>query len=53
MTDKQEPQLADLTNAPLPTSKTLRSRKNLFSQFFRFLGLNVGIMRMVMKGHSQ
>ncbi len=53
MTNKPGTVSADLSNAPLPTNKTLRARKNIFKQFLRFVGLNVGIMRMVMKGHSQ
>lgn len=44
---------ADLSGAPLPTPQTLRFRKNLLAQFFKFVGFDVRIMRMVIKGHSQ
>ncbi len=41
----------DLRSAPLPTAKTLRMRKNLPYQTYRFAVFNVRIMRMVLKGH--
>ena len=43
--------VADLSRAPLPTSQTLRRRRNLAFQFTRFLAFNTRIMRMVLKGH--
>ena len=43
--------VVDLSRAPLPTAKTLKGRKNLFFQFFKFMGFNATIMRMVIKGH--
>ncbi len=51
MTMDQGP-IADLSMAPLPTKKTLRARKNVFIQFFKFLAFNTMIMRMVAKGHK-
>lgn len=44
---------ADLSEAPLPTKGTLRSRRNVFTQLFKFVGFDLRIMRMVIKGHSQ
>lgn len=43
--------VADLSKAPLPTEKTLKARKNLFLQFFKFVAFSATIMRMVIKGH--
>jgi len=43
--------VADLSKAPLPTSKTLKMRQSLLFQFARFLSFNGRIMRMVIKGH--
>lgn len=43
---------ADLSRSPLPTAKTLRYRKGLFVQFFRFVAFDLRIMRMVIKGHK-
>jgi hypothetical protein len=43
--------VADLSKAPLPTSKTLKMRQSLPFQFMRFLSFNGRIMRMVIKGH--
>jgi hypothetical protein len=44
--------IADLSKAPLPTERTLRARRNVALQFFRFLSFNSRIMRMVVKGHK-
>lgn len=41
-----------IDQAPLPTARTLRQRSNLVLQFFRFLSINMNIMRMVWKGHG-
>jgi hypothetical protein len=39
--------------APLtPTSATRRQRKNLLYQFYRFIVLNLKIMRIIIGGHS-
>ncbi|MGC3994706.1 MAG: hypothetical protein QM779_11435 [Propionicimonas sp.] len=43
--------VADLSKAPLPTSKTLRSRQNLPIQLLRFISFDLRILRMVAKGH--
>lgn len=45
--------IADLSGAPLPTKKTLRSRMNIPAQLVKFVGFDLRIMRMVLKGHSQ
>lgn len=44
--------VVDLSTAPLPTPQTLRARQSLIPQFFRFVGFDLTIMRMVLKGHS-
>lgn len=44
--------IADLSQAPLPTRRTLRMRRNLPFQFTRFLSFNGRILRMVIKGHA-
>lgn len=41
----------DLTNAPQPTHRTLRMRRNLPYQAYRFTAFNLRIIRMVIKGH--
>ena len=41
----------DLTTAPLPTNRTLRMRRNLPYQTYRFAAFNLRIIRMVVKGH--
>ena len=38
--------------APLPTDKTLRFRKNLIIQFWRFLVINLKMLAMIRKGHK-
>lgn len=43
--------IADLSRSPLPTVKTLRKRRSLTRQFWRFLAFDTRIMRMVIKGH--
>lgn len=42
----------DLSKAPMPTQSTLRHRHGLIGQFFRFVGFDLRIMRMVVKGHK-
>ena len=37
--------------APLPTEKTLRSRKHLLFQFWRFAAINIKMIKMIRKGH--
>jgi len=39
----------DLSGAPMPNVKTLKARYNLLSQFGKFVGFNLSIMRMVVK----
>jgi hypothetical protein len=40
-----------IANAPMPTSKTLRLRKNVFFQFWRFILINLKMVKMIRKGH--
>ena len=37
---------------PIPTRATRRLRKNVFFQFYRFVVLNLKIMRIIVGGHS-
>jgi len=37
--------------APLPTEKTLRARKNLLIQFWRFIAINFRMVKMIFKGN--
>ena len=43
--------VVDLSRAPLPTARTLKARRNVPLQFLRFVGFDLRIMRMVIKGH--
>lgn len=45
--------VADLSKAPLPTEQTLKARQSLVGQFTKFVGFDLRIMRMVLKGHHQ
>jgi hypothetical protein len=38
--------------APLPTDATLKRRANLPYQLFRFLAINVKMMRVIARGHG-
>ena len=38
--------------APLPTEATLKRRVNLPFQLFRFLAINLKMMRVILRGHS-
>jgi len=40
-----------IAKAPLPTSETLRARKNLFIQSWRFIAINIRMVKMILKGH--
>ena len=40
-----------IRHAPLPTARTLRARGNLALQMWRFLVLNVKMVKMIRKGH--
>ena len=39
-----------IASAPLPTGKTLRRRKNLIFQMWRFAALNLRMLTMITKG---
>lgn len=41
---------ADISGAPLPIEKTLKMRKNIFFQLWRFISLNLRIVAMIFKG---
>ncbi|MCL2803730.1 MAG: hypothetical protein FWD29_07255 [Micrococcales bacterium] len=52
MTEPLDPQAAKLiAAAPLPTRKTLKRRKNVFFQFFRFIRINLKMMRVIRHSH--
>lgn len=40
-----------ISKAPLPTEKTLRARKNLLIQFWRFIAINFRMVKMIFKGN--
>lgn len=40
-----------IARAPLPTEKTLKQRKNVVIQFFRFCAINFKMIKMIRKGH--
>jgi hypothetical protein len=40
-----------INKAPLTTEKTLKARKNLIFQLFRFVAINIRMVKMIMKGH--
>ena len=42
---------ANIASAPLPTTNTLRSRKNLIIQFGRFLAINTKMLKIIRKEH--
>lgn len=44
--------VADLAAAPLPTARTLAHRKALLPQLLKFIGFDLTIMSMVVKGHT-
>lgn len=50
-TQTKEP-LLDVSDAPLPTKRTLKLRRCIILQFFKFLKFNATIMSMVVKGHK-
>jgi len=45
------PALETFPNAPVPTDKQLKARKNVFLQFARFIALNLKMVAMMNKGH--
>lgn len=42
-----------ISHAPMPTEKTLRSRKSLVFQLWRFAAINIRMLKMIRKGHHQ
>ena len=40
-----------VAKAPLPTPETLRARKNLLIQTWRFVAINIRMVKMILKGH--
>jgi hypothetical protein len=40
-----------IANAPLPTEKTLRFRRNVLIQLWRFAVINLKMVNMIRKGH--
>ena len=40
-----------IANAPLPTEKTLRFRRNVLIQLWRFAAINLKMVNMIRKGH--
>lgn len=40
-----------IADAPLPTRSTLRMRRNLLVQFWRFTSINLKMMRIIFSGH--
>lgn len=40
-----------IAKAPLPTEKTLRARKNLLIQLWRFIAINFRMVKMIFKGN--
>ena len=40
-----------IAKAPLPTDKTLRARRNLLLQFWRFIAINIRMVKMIFKGN--
>ncbi|WP_156748658.1 hypothetical protein [Mycobacterium sp. E3198] len=41
-----------IADAPLPTRATLRMRQNLLVQFWRFVRINLKMMRIITSGHG-
>jgi len=42
---------SSISKAPLPTENTLRARKNVLLQGWRFIALNIRMVKMILKGH--
>lgn len=42
-----------IANAPMPTADTLRSRTSLPTQVMRFAAINLKMIKIILKGHSQ
>jgi hypothetical protein len=45
-----ENNFADLSGAPRPIAKTLKMRKSLPMQIWRFISLNIRMVAMIFKG---
>lgn len=45
------PQDPSIRDAPLPTRGTLRRRRNVFVQLFRFASLNTRMAYIALRGH--
>jgi hypothetical protein len=41
----------DIAKAPKPTAETVANRKNLLFQGWRFVALNIRMLKMILKGH--
>ncbi len=41
-----------IADAPLPTRARLRMRQNLLIQFWRFVRINLKMMRIIFNGHG-
>lgn len=41
-----------IASAPLPTARTLARRKNLAFQAFRFVVINLKMIRVIARGHG-
>ena len=41
-----------IADAPLPTASTLRMRQNLVVQLWRFIRINLKMMRIIFGGHE-
>jgi hypothetical protein len=40
-----------IAGAPLPTEKTLKARRNLLVQIWRFIAINFRMVKMIFKGN--
>ncbi|MDI3315239.1 MAG: hypothetical protein QJR12_13515 [Mycobacterium sp.] len=41
-----------IADAPLPTTAKLRMRQNIIIQFWRFVRINLRMMRIIFSGHG-
>ncbi|HVA52747.1 MAG TPA: hypothetical protein VNF05_04465 [Acidimicrobiales bacterium] len=42
---------SSISSAPLPTARTLRARKNPAIQFWRFVAINIKMLKIIRKEH--
>jgi len=47
-----DPVTDSIAAAPLPTESTLKRRANLPFQLYRFLAINLKMVRVILRGHS-